>query len=192
MCLGNSFASRCSEATSAPRCTVSTISGPQDSGVSGCVPPWAFEVHCSQVAVAARGTCQGDKVTPLTFTWQTSAASFSYKSEQSVMKINAEGKTEAFYPDFYFRLRPLKTTTAHTPFPWLGFNDAINEDPGLLQCNQAASERRKRETHLNTVGTLSLLIYLLLQVKMYREALWSSDSIVSRIVSIIGEQDWIN
>lgn len=154
--------------------------------------PWAFEVHCSQAAVAARGTSQGDKVTPLTFTWQTSAASFSYKSEQSVMKINAEGKTEAFYPDIYFRLRPLKTTTAHTPFPWLGFNDAINEDPGLLQCNQAVSERMKRETHLNTLGTLSLLIYFLLQVKMYREALWSSDSRVRRIVSIIGEQDWIN
>lgn len=101
-------------------------------------------------------------------------------------------RRKLFYPDIYFRLRPLKTTTAHTPFPWLGFNDAINEDPALLQWNQVASERMKRETRLNTLGTPSLLIYFLLQVKMDREALWSSDSIVRREVSIIGETDWIN
>lgn len=90
------------------------------------------------------------------------SASILYKSEQSVMKINEEVKKEAFYPDVYFSLYTLEISTAHTPFSWLGFNDAINEDPGLLQWNQAASEVMKRETHPYTWRALSFFIYFIL------------------------------
>lgn len=193
MCLGNSFASHCFGATSAPRCTVRSVSGPRRHSSWLCPVPEPLRYTAGKLLRLPEALVTVIKWPRLHSPASLQpSASFSYKSERSVMKINAEGKTEAFYPDIYFRLHPLKTTTAHTPFPWLGFNDAINEDPALLQWNQAASERMKREARLNTLGTPSLLIYFLLQVKMDREALWSSDSIVRRGVSIISEPDWIN
>lgn len=75
------------------------------------------------------------------------------------MKTNVEVRAEAFNPDAYFSLYTLEISTAHTPFPWLGFNDAINEDSKLLQWNQAASEIMKGETNPYALGTITLHLF---------------------------------
>lgn len=178
MYLKNFFACGCSSHPSTQMHSACHFRTPSAEFLAG-LHTWAPLVLCSKAAMLP--------VALVTITkWPHSnspdslqpSGSFLYKSEQSIMKMNAKGKTEVFYPDVHVRLDTLKAITAHTPFPWLGFNDATNEKPGLLQRNQAASEIMKRETCPNTLGTLSLLIYFLLQVKMYREESWSSGSIV--------------